>query len=107
MWMICYSIGNILASQMWKQKYAPKDYIPWCIQIVFAWFIPACIVLVIRYILLARNKERRKYMEEHPEEGDYGFVDTVDENGNTVREKVDISMLDLTDLENKRFLYPL
>mgnify|MGYP004703555533 CR=1 FL=1 len=68
------------------------DYIPWCIQIVFYWFIPACIVFVIRFILLAKNKERRNFIEENPEKGDY---------------KVDISMLDLTDLENKRFLYPL
>lgn len=40
-------------------------------------------------------------------EEDYGFVETVDEDGNAKRTKVDISMLDLTDLENKKFIYPL
>lgn len=106
MFMIAYSVSNIIAPQMWRSSYKPRYIIPWVIQIVFAWSVAPAILLVIRYILSRRNKQRRALIETEGEE-DYGFVETFDEDGKPKREKVDVSMLDLTDLENKRFLYPL
>lgn len=108
LFMIAYSISNCLAPQMWNARFKPRYRVPWIIQIVFSWFLAPCVLLTIRYILSKRNKQRKNMMEEEAEEdSDYGYIDTVDENGKMVRERVDISMLDLTDLENKRFIYPL
>jgi len=106
LFMIAYSISNIIAPQLWRSQYKPRYRLSWIIQIVFSWFISPIILLVIRYILSRRNKERLAAMNDDNEE-DYGFVETVDEDGNAKRTKVDISMLDLTDLENKKFIYPL
>lgn len=106
MFMIAYSISNIIAPQMWRSSYKPRYMVPWIIQIVFSWFVAPLLLLIIRYILSTRNKKRRTLIEQQGEE-DYGFVETTDQDGNPRREKVDVSMLDLTDLENARFIYPL
>ncbi|TID13343.1 hypothetical protein CANINC_004941 [Pichia inconspicua] len=109
MFMIAYSIGNVISPQMWRPYMAPRYTVPWVIQIVFSWGLAPITLLVIRFILKRRNDQRLKLMEEDPldERLDYGYVDIKDEEGQVVREKVDVSMLDLTDLENVRFIYPL
>lgn len=108
LFMIAYGIGNIVSPQMWRPQYAPRYRVPWIIQLIFCWFLAPLTLLLIRTILSRRNKERLALMEqEDNDELDYGYIDTVDEEGNKIKQKVDISMLDLTDLENVRFIYPL
>ncbi|EGV60910.1 hypothetical protein CANTEDRAFT_132545 [Yamadazyma tenuis ATCC 10573] len=107
LFMLAYAVSNMVCPQMWRTQYQPRYRIPWIMQMVFSWFLAPCCLLTIRYILSKRNKERRRLIEEEGEDLDYGFIDSVDENGDLVKDKVDVSMLDLTDLENKRFIYPL
>lgn len=105
--MFGYCIANIISPQLWRGNQAPRYYPAWIIQIVLSFFLPILIGLVIHVILKRRNIERLKYIEEHPDEK-YGQVVTTDPNtGEQVVEKVDIANLDLTDLENKFFIYPL
>lgn len=104
---IAYGISNIVSPQIWKGNQAPRYYAAWSVQIVLAWFAPPVIAGIITYILKARNKERLKYIEENPD-AIYGTVVKIDpETGEKITEKVDIGNLDLTDLENKTFIYPL
>lgn len=108
LFMIAYGIGNIVAPQMWRPQYSPRYRIPWIIQIVFSWFLAPATLLLIRFILSKRNKQRLELLQKGEiKDLDYGYIDTVDGEGNAIREKVEISMLDLTDLENVRFIYPL
>lgn len=108
MFMIAYGIGNIISPQMWQAKYSPRYRVPWIIQIIFAWFLSPLVLLLIRYILNKRNKIRLEILEKGENDDlDYGYIDSVNEEGKVVSKKVDVSMLDLTDLENIRFIYPL
>jgi len=64
---------------------------------------------VIRVILSTRNRERRQWIQEQQAQGNSseGYVERLDDAGNLIKEKVDLALLDLTDLENKYFIYPL
>jgi hypothetical protein len=52
---------------------------------------------------------RREWIAEQHARGNFGegYIEQTTESGEIVKTKVDISMLDLTDLENKFFIYPL
>ena len=64
---------------------------------------------MIRVILSTRNRERRQWIQEQQAQGNSseGYVERLDDAGNLIKEKVDLALLDLTDLENKYFIYPL
>ncbi|CAR31109.1 ZYRO0E10142p [Zygosaccharomyces rouxii] len=95
--MIGYSISNIISPQIWRAKDAPR-YIPaWIVQIVLSFFFAPMLALVVRYILKKRNVRRLTDLKSNN-----GLVEI---DGEAV--KVDVAMLDLTDLENKSFIYPL
>lgn len=95
--MFWYSIANIISPQIWRSKDAPR-YIPaWIVQIVLSFFLAPLIALVIWFILRKRNADRLTYAAEG-----HGVVEV---DGQAV--KTNIAMLDLTDLENKTFIYPL
>lgn len=102
MFMLAYGAANIISPQLWNPKDAPRYYPSWIVQIVVSFSLNIVILLTIRYILAKRNKERHQLRAAHDEKA-FGFV-TFDEG---VTEKVNTAMLDLTDLENKRFIYPL
>ncbi|KAF6007848.1 hypothetical protein HII13_004522 [Brettanomyces bruxellensis] len=106
LFMISYSISNIICPQMWNKRYQPRYVVPWLMQIIFSWFTAPIILLIIRYILNRRNKQRLAAIA-NGEVPQYGYVDVTEENGTTHKKEVEISMLDLTDLENKNFIYPL
>lgn len=109
-WSSAFGVVNLFAPQIWRAKDAPRYYLAWGIQIVGSWFLAPLILQVIRYILSRRNKERKQLVQDILEgkvEDENGYVTKVDENGVAKRVKVDVSMLDLTDLENKKFIYPL
>jgi len=107
--MMGYGIANIISPQIWVAGDKPRYYPAWIVQIVVAWIGTPVILLVIRLILSRRNKERRQLIAEQEARGEHeeGFVEQLDDAGNLVEEKVEIALLDLTDLENKHFIYPL
>ncbi|KAL2312384.1 Cysteine transporter [Schizosaccharomyces pombe] len=112
MFMVGYAIANIISPQLWQSRDAPRYYPAWIVQIVVAWFVTPIIYLVARVILARRNKQRKELKEKKIAEGsletiEKTYVDTVDEFGNPVKVLIDNSMLDLTDMENLNFVYPL
>ncbi|EEB09118.1 allantoate permease [Schizosaccharomyces japonicus yFS275] len=107
MYMIAYAVANIIGPQLWQSRDSPRYYPAWIVQIVVAWTITPIILFVIRFILARRNNERRALQAEKAEADNKMFVDAVDKNGNPIRTEIDVTMLDLTDLENKKFIYPL
>lgn len=99
--MVFFAISNIISPQLWQEKDAPR-YIPaWIVQIVLSFFTAPMIALVIRYILAKRNAKRLAKIAED----DGSEVGFVEENGEKV--KVNLAVLDMTDLENEAFIYPL
>ncbi|KNG89397.1 hypothetical protein ANOM_001849 [Aspergillus nomiae NRRL 13137] len=108
MFMLGYSVGNLVSPQIWVPSAAPRYYGAWVSMIVISWAGTPAILFIIWFILARRNEERRKWMAELSDsEREEGCVEQLDENGQIIRRKVDLAMLDLTDLENKFFIYPL
>ena len=108
MFMLGYCVGNLVSPQIWVPSAAPRYYGAWISQIIIAWVGTPAILLVIRLILLRRNAEREKNLaslSENDREG--GYVEETNVEGETVKVRVDIAVLDLTDLQNKSFLYPI
>jgi hypothetical protein len=107
--MVGYSVGNLVSPQIWVASDAPRYYPTWIIQIVISWFGTPVILLVIRWVLARRNRERRVWIEAQKAKGleADGYVESKDEQGRSVKTKVEVALLDLTDLENNYFLYPL
>lgn len=110
MFMIAYGIANIVAPQLWvtgKNRY----YHAWIVQLVLSWFFGSIILLTIRYILSKRNIERKKNLvfdqDGNVISAEVNYVDEDDEEKEEGEKKVDISMFDLTDIQNKEFIYPL
>lgn len=99
--MVGYGIANLISPQLWQEKDGPR-YIPaWIVQIVFSFFAAPALALVIWYILNKRNIERKTVMEKQGK--GKGYV--VDELDGEI--EVEKAVLDLTDLENDTFIYPL
>ncbi|KAI9926180.1 hypothetical protein ASPWEDRAFT_53422 [Aspergillus wentii DTO 134E9] len=107
MFMVGYSVGNLVSPQIWVPSAAPRYYGAWISMIVVSWAGTPAILFVIHFILARRNKQRREWLTELSDDEREGCVEQVDESGAVVRRKVDLAMLDLTDLENKLFVYPL
>ncbi|KAB8236046.1 major facilitator superfamily domain-containing protein [Aspergillus alliaceus] len=108
MFMLGYSVGNLVSPQIWVPSAAPRYYGAWVSMIVVSWAGTPAILFIIWFILARRNEERKKWIAGLSEsEREEGCVEQLDENGQIVRRKVDLAMLDLTDLENKFFIYPL
>ncbi|EPQ52227.1 MFS general substrate transporter [Gloeophyllum trabeum ATCC 11539] len=111
--LIGYALGQILCTQFWKDRYAPRYIVPWAITLA-THFTDIAIVLAIRYVLVAENRRRDRLLVEAqaagnvpPEMQDFGYVVKTDEKGYAVKVKVDKSLLDLTDKENLAFRYVL
>ena len=102
MFMVGYSVGNLVSPQIWVPSAGPRYYGAWISMIVVSWVGTPAILCVIWYILTKRNKARRESNEVEEREG---CVEQVD-NGVVTTKKVDVALLDLTDLENKSFVYP-
>lgn len=98
--MCAYSVANIISPQLWQERDAPR-YVPaWVVQIVLSFSIAPALIGIVYFILRRRNKERLAAMKD----GDrIGYVE--DDEGKKV--EVDVAALDLTDLEDKTFIYPL
>lgn len=109
LFMAGYGIANIISPQIWVARDGPRYYPAWIVQIIVSWVLTPVILLVIRFILSRRNKDRRAWITEQEAQGKTGagVVEQLDDEGQLVKVEVDVSLLDLTDLENKYFIYPL
>lgn len=105
MFMISYSIANIISPQLWQGNQAPRYRIAWTIQIVFSWGLTPVLGYIIEAILKSRNKKRLATGAD--EKDPKGAVTVTDADGNEITEEVPIANLDLTDRQNKYFIYPL
>ncbi|CAR21804.1 Yct1p [Lachancea thermotolerans CBS 6340] len=98
--MFWFGISNIISPQLWQERDAPR-YIPaWIVQIVLSFFLAPSLALVIWFILRRRNKERLAKLDSAGKQ-----IGVIEENGE--RTEVNVALLDLTDLENEAFIYPL
>jgi ACS family allantoate permease-like MFS transporter len=64
--------------------------------------------MIIRFYLVRQNKQREADREASgsvPEE--FGYVERVDDDGKVYQQKVEKSLLDMTDRENPDFYYCL
>lgn len=66
-------------------------------------------LIAVAWLLSRRNKERRTWIANQEALGHRptGVVEQRDSEGNMISVEVDISLLDLTDLENKWLIYEL
>ncbi|BAO38453.1 uncharacterized transporter YLL055W [Kluyveromyces marxianus] len=103
--MIAYGIANIISPQLWQARNKPRYYPAWIVQLVFSFILGPIIAFSIRYVLAKRNNERL-LLTTSSDELDYGYIKNEDEESATVH-KQNIAALDLTDFENRRFIYPL
>lgn len=108
MFMLGYCVGNLVSPQIWVPSAAPRYYGAWISQILIAWVGTPAILLLIRVILQRRNAERQKALAGlSADEKEGGYVEETNAEGETVKVKVNIAVLDLTDLQNKSFVYPV
>lgn len=96
--MFWYCIANIISPQLWQGRDAPRFLPAWIVQIVLSFFIAPGIALVIWFILKRRNIERLKNINITTERYLEVSGEKIVANG---------AQLDLTDLENLQFIYPL
>jgi MFS family permease len=110
MFMIGYSVANIISPQIWVARDAPRYYPAWGVQIGVSWIGTPALLFVIRLILARRNKKRKAWIEEQSALGNHGAgIIKLQKDGNGEEQLVetDIAGLDLTDLQNSYFVYPL
>lgn len=109
MWMAGYGVANLISPQIWVAKDAPRYYGAWIAQILVSWVGTPFWLLLIHWVLSRRNKERRRWIAEQEALGKrpLGIIEQLDDEGNTIKVEVDVSLLDLTDLENRYFIYQL
>lgn len=105
MFMISYAISNIVSPQIWKGNQGDRYYAAWIVQIVLAWTGAPIVAAIITHLLKSRNKKRLAAVSAN--KNPTGIVVRIDSDGNKVEESVPIANLDLTDQENKYFIYPL
>ncbi|KAJ0420827.1 major facilitator superfamily domain-containing protein [Aspergillus carlsbadensis] len=111
MFMAAYGISNIISPQLWNAGGAPRYYGTWAAQIVVSWVgTPVCL-LGVRWVLVRRNRERIAWIREREAAGVSAVSAFLTKGGggadDGARKEVDVAMLDLTDLENRQFIYPL
>jgi hypothetical protein len=111
MFMVGYSIANICSPQIWVPRDAPRYYGAWISMIVVSWVGTPLILFIIRFLLKRRNAQRKAWAasltSEERKSHELGVVEELDENGSMIRREVEIAMLDLTDMENPFFIYPI
>lgn len=100
--MIGYGVANIISPQLWREKDAPRFLPAWIVQIVCSFFTAPLLAIVIWYVLKRRNAVRLEQIDSSGESLK-GLV--KEEDGQEV--EVNLAALDLTDLENDKFIYPL
>lgn len=98
--MVAYCIANIISPQLWQEGDGPRYKSAWIVQIILSFFISPLLVFVIWFVLRKKNKARLASIDVHEKTG----IVTETDGKET---EVDLAVLDLTDWENKKFIYPL
>ncbi|CAL9729173.1 high affinity cysteine transporter [Monosporozyma unispora] len=99
--MFWYCISNIISPQLWQGRDAPRFIPAWIVQIVLSFAFAPALAIIIWYILHRRNKIRLAKITE------YTHHDRKIINLETEKVVATSALLDLTDLENEKFIYPL
>jgi hypothetical protein len=64
-------------------------------------------LVAIRHILSAENRRRDVLKARGQDQPEYGYLETAGPDGQPMKQKVELALLDLTDKENLAFRYPL
>ncbi|TFY77932.1 hypothetical protein EWM64_g6083 [Hericium alpestre] len=105
-----YGLGNAVGPFMWKAQYSPRNHVPWDI------FSGVCVVSVLllllaRWMLARENARRDREAEQNgstkSDAYDDVYIEGLDAEGWKVKTHVDRAFLDLTDIQNREFRYPL
>lgn len=94
--MAGYSVANIISPQLWQEKDSPRFVPAWVVQIVLS-FVTAPVVLAITWYIFAQRNKKRQRVERKT-----ALVRVGDEEV-----EVPVAALDLTDLEDESYIYPL
>ena len=124
-WLVGYSVGQMVAPQPWKEEYKPRNAIPWTI-LMAAWAGQVVIIVIFYFYLNGENRKREERVallrSEHPPVDEkagidvhpdlepyeeYSWVDISGCGGGNKRERVEKRFLDMTDKENLTFRYVL
>ncbi|OBA27447.1 MFS general substrate transporter [Hanseniaspora valbyensis NRRL Y-1626] len=98
--MVGYALGNICSAQLYNNKQTNRYYTAWGVQLGFSFVLMPIIVVIINIILKKRNEEKLKALSDDMK---MGLIEKED----GTKEAVNVALLDLTDLENDTFIYPL
>ncbi|KAJ8590946.1 MFS general substrate transporter [Rhizopogon salebrosus TDB-379] len=98
--LCAYAIGNAVSQFMWKAKYQPRNHVPWAV-IAACNFAAGVALVILRFMLATENKKR----ENETYDDQYDNVYVTDDAG--VKKRVDKTLLDLTDKQNRAFRYVL
>lgn len=60
--MIGYSIGNLISPEIWVPSDALRYYESWVAQIVVSWVCTPSVLLAIRSMLARRNAQRKEWI---------------------------------------------
>ncbi|KAH8113932.1 MFS general substrate transporter [Phellopilus nigrolimitatus] len=113
--LVGYSLGQILCTQFWKDQYKPINRVPWGITLMSHLCSIVC-VLVLRWHFVRENARRDVLREQAEAAGnrhilamfdEFAMVEMTDKEGCVIRKRVDKMFLDLTDTENLAFRYVL
>lgn len=98
--MCAYSIANIISPQLWQERDAPRFVPAWIVQIVLSFTVAPALIGIVWFILARRNRIRLANLAK-------GNVHGLVKDAEGTKVEVNIAALDLTDLEDKTFIYPL
>lgn len=111
--LVGYSLGQILCTQFWKVQYRPRNLVPWGITLM-SYLCVIIFTLALRYHFVQENKRRDALRKQAEETGiglaqfdEFAWLETKDEEGKIMRIRVEKSLLDLTDKENLAYRYVL
>ena len=124
-WLVGYSVGQMLSPQPWKEQYKPRNLVPWAI-LMASWVFQVLILIAFHFYLKRENHRRDERVaqlrSEHPSVDEkteidvhpdlepyeeYSWVDIPIHNGGTKRTRIEKRFLDITDKENLSFRYVL
>jgi hypothetical protein len=114
MWLVGYSVGQMVSTQWWQDKYKPRNRVPWAI-ILTSYCCQVLLILLLRWYLNNQNIQRDAAAaaatteEEKEKFSEYGWLEipSTEPGQGPTRVKVEKRFLDLTDKENLSFRYVL
>ncbi|QRW18904.1 major facilitator superfamily transporter [Rhizoctonia solani] len=84
--LVGYSLGQVLCTQFWRDEYKPRNYVPYAICLA-SYACDFILLFAIRYVLKKEN-DRRDALQAVQAQEDYGYVERVDSDGQ-IRDSLD------------------